>query len=279
MSTVHLHGHTWERGKKWGSRWTISGQWWMSVMRAIAHITCILLHCREMFSSHLCMHVSQNNLAGYLLKGLIPFSGSNAVAVKCYLINDKKEMNVFFDTTFFSTGREQKIFHISSRQAGEAFIEKCFSMTACNEHNILSPWRAAISNTAIKRHRSSAATFNIPVLTCSLNCFKRLFTSKISRDIWVSGVGLEENRRISEAFVPRANIANAICQRQDSDERHPGRTVPIEAPDWCPQRTWAGADAWLPLLLCNQVATESKCRMAWCDMSSHTESSARQHQA
>lgn len=117
---------------------------------------------------------------------------------------------------------------------------------------------------------------NIPVW-----CFlKHLLTAKIRRNIWVGGVGLEENRRISDAFVPRANVANAICQRQDSDERHPGRTAPIESPDWCPQRgTWAGADARLPLLLCNQVATESKCRMAWCDMRSHTESSAWRLQA
>lgn len=51
-SVVHLHGHTWiiccvwerkrERGKKWGSRWKISGEWWMSVMHAPVHVTCIL---------------------------------------------------------------------------------------------------------------------------------------------------------------------------------------------------------------------------------------------
>lgn len=80
--------------------------------------------------------------------------------------------------------------------------------------------------------------------------------------------------------MSRANITNAICHRQDSDERHPGRTSPSKAPDRCLQRgTWAAADVWQPLLLCNQVATESKCRMAWCEMRSHTESWARRLQA
>lgn len=183
-------------------------------MHAPAHVTCILLQWRGTFSSHLCVHVSRNNPAVYLLKGLIPFSGSNTVAIKYYYSTDQKKET-------FLTGREKKIFCVSSRQIGEAFTEKSFSMKACKELNILWPWHAAISYTGIKRHRCLAMFTYIYIYSC----------------------------------------------------------VELPSPQRLQRGTWVGADARLPLLRCNQVATESKCRMAWCDMRSHTESSARWLQA